>query len=1163
MSMMPLAGVQLTAQDYAPFMAAMASASAAVSKFGSSIGGSGTAMQEANSQTQQLTFGHLALASAVGNIAANAFGAIIGKTQEFIQTSIGAVSQLQDLQINLETLAAREYLYANATDDMGEALKMGKGNAEYMLKQLQDLSIASPFQYEQIVSVFQMNMAFGQSSEMALKLTGAITNLGAVNKGIPGILQRLSYNFSQMSMVGKITARDTRDLAMAGLDLGKVLKLQLGKSVKEVNQDMASGKLTFKDVSQALVDYTDKYIGPAAKRASTTLGGLASTMKDVSFFAGANLFKQSADIIAGALSKILDKVLLFVNSDSFKAAGMVLGQISQQVVNMLGLGENYATKTTAAIGGMNEKLGISAEQYSALAQKMAKSSNEAVAEVGKNLIREQDAVRAAAVFNDNEFYQSAKKAIKWGVDLIANYADGIITGGYTFLDNALNWIADMLTGWLQPHSPPKVAPDIDVWGMATMGEWLKGFTEADFGVLDTIRGELQNALSFSVAAGLTDKNDVGSIMVGWSNSIIDVINGGDDLTKLLSEVSNAAGPFGEQVSKLVEYQFALAKATTDLTNAQKAEYSAGQNVNKQVKEYNDMVRKGATKEQLKAKMADINASRGQQIAASEARKELEKTINGTENTKGLQEQIALQSKLVSTLLELGNANIQAQATKGGGKTGGEPPEHTYALPEPPDLSYFGEEMSKVINQEISDMFGSLQTLWTSKWKDLFSSAEIRWIIFTTKIGKLFNFSSIFSTAGEMLAPFGESIQTVIDTVWGSIQTTWNTAMSNIQPAWELFVAAIGASGVTFQDVLNGIGAVVNVVFTIITAIINVIIVIIGAAINLIITIISGLVVFILTFLATWVAIWTQIQLQISTAWANIVEAFTGGDKSIQERLGLFLLGIAQFIGGLLLVMVQGIASVVVGLLAMAGDFITVGAELINGIITGLGETIGSLSEAFSAAMKAVVDGVKEFLGIESPSTVFSDIGENLIQGLIDGINGMVTTISTTIEAIITTITGYATQFTDAGTALLQGMVDGINSAIQGVIDAAVAAASGAIDAVKKALGIKSPSKVFMEIGVQSDEGLAQGIEKNSSSENAAMSMALDAQNAAKKSMEMREFNATRSEMAAYARKPMMVIGGGGKSVSVQIGNVTITNQAEGEMFQRRVELAVMNALGVG
>ncbi len=77
----------------------------------------------------------------------------------------------------------------------------------------------------------------------------------------------------------------------------------------------------------------------------------------------------------------------------------------------------------------------------------------------------------------------------------------------------------------------------------------------------------------------------------------------------------------------------------------------------------------------------------------------------------------------------------------------------------------------------------------------------------------------------------------------------------------------------------------------------------------------------------------------------------------------------------------------------------------------------------------------------------------------------------------------------AGIKAAQGLVDGLTSQ-QAAIEATMMAIAKSMEAaIKKALGIKSPSKVMMGLGAHVSEGFALGIEKNTRPMTASMSMA--------------------------------------------------------------------------
>lgn len=69
-----------------------------------------------------------------------------------------------------------------------------------------------------------------------------------------------------------------------------------------------------------------------------------------------------------------------------------------------------------------------------------------------------------------------------------------------------------------------------------------------------------------------------------------------------------------------------------------------------------------------------------------------------------------------------------------------------------------------------------------------------------------------------------------------------------------------------------------------------------------------------------------------------------------------------------------------------------------------------------------------------------------------------------------------TSLTQIGTDLITGLANGILGAGPAVLKALSGVVGGAIDSAKKLLGIASPSKVFAEIGMNTAEGMAVGVE---------------------------------------------------------------------------------------
>ena len=83
-----------------------------------------------------------------------------------------------------------------------------------------------------------------------------------------------------------------------------------------------------------------------------------------------------------------------------------------------------------------------------------------------------------------------------------------------------------------------------------------------------------------------------------------------------------------------------------------------------------------------------------------------------------------------------------------------------------------------------------------------------------------------------------------------------------------------------------------------------------------------------------------------------------------------------------------------------------------------------------------------------------------------------------ISNITSGLSGLPSKMVDIGKNIIQGMINGITSMAKKVVDKAKGVVQDAIDGAKKLLGIKSPSRVFMEIGAYTSEGMAIGIEQN-------------------------------------------------------------------------------------
>lgn len=275
--------------------------------------------------------------SALGNLASTAIQSVIGGLTNMASTAINAVSSFQKLEMGLQSLAARELVVTGGADNIAQAFDMALPNAQAMLEALKEVSLQSPFEYQDIARTFQMSMAMGQGSKVALELTKAITDMTAVSPlASAELLERISYNFNQMSLTGKITARDIRDLAMAGVNFADVLRTQLSMSVEQANEALQSGAITMRDVTQAFIEYAETNFGGAAERMAThTIPGLVSSFKDLAFFASKDIFGPAAQVVVEFMNKVYTKAKELLDSGVLMKIGAWLKVLAEMATKFL------------------------------------------------------------------------------------------------------------------------------------------------------------------------------------------------------------------------------------------------------------------------------------------------------------------------------------------------------------------------------------------------------------------------------------------------------------------------------------------------------------------------------------------------------------------------------------------------------------------------------------------------------------------------------------------------------------------------------------------------------------------------------------------------------------------------------------------------------------
>jgi hypothetical protein len=151
---------------------------------------------------------------------------------------------------------------------------------------------------------------------------------------------------------------------------------------------------------------------------------------------------------------------------------------------------------------------------------------------------------------------------EYGGAIVEVFAQGM-QGAINVVFEALSAIGGMFSEWLEPHSPPKLLPDLDKWGTAAADIYLQGWTKADFGVFNDLSSKLEEALSMD--EGALDEGQFSAIRNAIAEMVGKAVDLGQaDISSIMAAVPGWGGR-AEQVSRLAQAYANLAVTQHKLT----------------------------------------------------------------------------------------------------------------------------------------------------------------------------------------------------------------------------------------------------------------------------------------------------------------------------------------------------------------------------------------------------------------------------------------------------------------------------------------------------------------------------------------------------------------------------------------------------------------------
>ncbi|HFN9077296.1 TPA: hypothetical protein ACHHPD_000694 [Staphylococcus aureus] len=342
---------------------------------------------------------------------------------------------------------------------------------------------------------------------------------------------------------------------------------------------------------------------------------------------------------------------------------------------------------------------------------------------------------------------------------------------------------------------------------------------------------------------------------------------------------------------------------------------------------------------------------------------------------------------------------------------------------------------------IINAWNAIKTFMVNVWNVLKTAASVVWNAIlkaiTTAVSNVYNF-----------------IMIIWNQIVAYLQGLWNGIIAIATTVWNLLVTIITT---VFTTIMTIVMTIWTAIWTFLSTIWNTIITIATTIWNLLVTVITTVFTTIMTIAMTiWNAIWTFLQ----TLWNTIVSVATTVWNAITTAISTALQAAWSFISNIW----NTIWSFLSGILT----------TIWNKVVSIFTQVVSTISDKMSQAWNFIVTK-----GMQWVSTITSTL-INFVNRVIQGFVNVVNKVSQGMTNAVNKIKSFIGDFVSAGADMIRGLIRGIGQMAGELMDAAKNVAKRALDAAKSALGIHSPSREFMDVGMYSMLGFVKGIDNHSS-----------------------------------------------------------------------------------
>ncbi len=215
-----------------------------------------------------------------------------------------------------------------------EAQAKAAAQTKDLMGYIDELAIKSIFESAQVAQVAKLAAQVGMGTDQVKKFSSGFLDLASAVGIGSNELEFAGSQLLQVAKIGKLTTIDLRQLKRLGIDLEKIIGVEMGMSVDEFNKKAEKSPEIFDQLFSSITTYSEKTFKGMAAKSATTITGMAGVFKDAGTVGAKNFWRPLAEAVGPILTPLLDTFTNFAVND-MKNVGQLVADNFLKIVSLI------------------------------------------------------------------------------------------------------------------------------------------------------------------------------------------------------------------------------------------------------------------------------------------------------------------------------------------------------------------------------------------------------------------------------------------------------------------------------------------------------------------------------------------------------------------------------------------------------------------------------------------------------------------------------------------------------------------------------------------------------------------------------------------------------------------------------------------------------------